>query len=88
MCSIQVSRFDKVACAYFKGWFVIDVVSIFPFDMVGIDNFNGVRMIRYLPANIFWHKACFAGLSICIYAFLKLHDGEFIFLVEHAFECI
>jgi hypothetical protein len=78
----RVSRFDKVACAYFKGWFVIDVVSIFPFDMVGIDNFNGVRMIRCLRmikllrvvrcSRVLWKIQQRISLPFTIQDFIKL----------------
>ena len=43
---IEITSYKMIARNYLKGWFVIDVMSIFPFDIVLESNSNANSLIR------------------------------------------
>mgnify|MGYP000517408041 CR=1 FL=1 len=46
--SSLVTDLRVLARRYVKGWFIVDVVSVFPFDIIGAAIFNRIHFLRIL----------------------------------------
>lgn len=44
-----VSNHREIACGYIKSWFIIDLISIFPIQLLGIPSLNSIGKLARLP---------------------------------------